>query len=383
MKKENIKFIQGNEACVEGALYAGLDFFAGYPITPSTEIAELLSYRLPKIGGKFIQMEDEIASMSAIIGASLTGSKVMTATSGPGFSLMQEALGYAIMAEIPCVIVNVQRGGPSTGIPTHVSQGDVNQARWGTHGDHAIVTITASNHQDVFETTVHAFNVSETYRTPVILLYDEVVGHMRERLIVPNKGELPLVERLRTSVKEGVDYHPYLPREDGRLPMSNFGGVHRYNVTGLFHDMWGFPSDNPKIVHGLLRHLVDKIQNNVNQIARYKEYYLKDAEIILISYGSSARSANHVVVSRRPRGEKLGLLELQTLWPFPYDIVREKCAKAKYIVVVEMNMGQIMHEVRRAVDQPEKVFLANRIDGVFITPDDIRSILRLIQGKGV
>ena len=383
MKKENIKFIQGNEACVEGALYAGLDFFAGYPITPSTEIAELLSYRLPQKGGKFIQMEDEIASMGAIIGASLTGKKVMTATSGPGFSLMQEALGYAIMAEIPCVIVNVQRGGPSTGIPTHVSQGDVNQARWGTHGDHAIVTITASNHQDVFETTVHAFNISETYRTPVILLYDEVVGHMRERVVVPKKGELPLVERLRTSVKEGVDYHPYLPREDGRLPMSDFGGVHRYNVTGLFHDMWGFPSDNPKIVHGLLRHLVDKIQNNVNQIARYKEYYLKDAEIILISYGSSARSANHVVVSRRPRGERLGLLELQTLWPFPYDLVREKCAKAKYIVVVEMNMGQIMHEVRRAVDQPEKVFLANRIDGVFITPTDIRNILRLIQGKGV
>ncbi|MBW2491071.1 MAG: 2-oxoacid:acceptor oxidoreductase subunit alpha [Deltaproteobacteria bacterium] len=383
MKKDNIKFIQGNEACVEGALYAGLDFFAGYPITPSTEIAELLSYRLPQRGGKFIQMEDEIASMSAIIGASLTGSKVMTATSGPGFSLMQEALGYAIMAEIPCVIVNVQRGGPSTGIPTHVSQGDVYQARWGTHGDHAIVTITASNHQDVFETTVHAFNISETYRTPVILLYDEVVGHMRERLIVPKKGELPLVKRLRTSVKEGVDYHPYLPREDGRLPMSDFGGVHRYNVTGLFHDMWGFPSDNPKIVHGLLRHLVDKILNNVNHITRYKEYYLTDAEIVLISYGSSARSANHVVFSRRPRGERLGLLELQTLWPFPYDLVREKCAKAKYIVVVEMNMGQIMQEVRRAVDHPEKVFLANRIDGVFITPTDIRNILRLIQGKGV
>jgi 2-oxoglutarate ferredoxin oxidoreductase subunit alpha len=383
MKKDNIKFIQGNEACVEGALYAGLDFFAGYPITPSTEIAELLSYRLPQRGGKFIQMEDEIASMSAIIGASLTGSKVMTATSGPGFSLMQEALGYAIMAEIPCVIVNVQRGGPSTGIPTHVSQGDVYQARWGTHGDHAIVTITASNHQDVFETTVHAFNISETYRTPVILLYDEVVGHMRERLIVPKKGELPLVKRLRTSVKEGVDYHPYLPREDGRLPMSDFGGVHRYNVTGLFHDMWGFPSDNPKIVHGLLRHLVDKILNNVNHITRYKEYYLTDAEIVLISYGSSARSANHVVFSRRPRGERLGLLELQTLWPFPYDLVREKCSKAKYIVVVEMNMGQIMQEVRRAVDHPEKVFLANRIDGVFITPTDIRNILRLIQGKGV
>lgn len=383
MKTENIKFIQGNEACVEGALYAGLDFFAGYPITPSTEIAELLSRRLPQKGGKFIQMEDEIASMSAIIGASLTGNKVMTATSGPGFSLMQEALGYAIMAEIPCVIVNVQRGGPSTGIPTHVSQGDVCQTRWGTHGDHAIVALTASTHQDVFETTVEAFNISETYRTPVVLLYDEVVGHMRERLVVPEAGELPLVERLRTSVREGVDYHPYLPREDGRLPMSDFGGVHRYNVTGLFHDMWGFPSDNPKVVHGLLRHLVDKIRNNVNQIARFKEYYLKDAECILISYGSSARSARHVVEYLRPRGERIGLLELQTLWPFPHDIVDEKCANAKSVVVVEMNMGQIMREVKRAVKNPERVFLANRIDGVFIAPRDIRDILRIIQGKGV
>jgi 2-oxoglutarate ferredoxin oxidoreductase subunit alpha len=238
---ENIKFVQGNEACAEAALYAGLDFYAGYPITPSSEITETLAYRLPQIGGKFIQMEDEIASLCAVIGASLTGCKVMTATSGPGFSLMQEALGYAIMAEIPCVIVNVQRGGPSTGLPTHGSQGDVNQARWGTHGDHAIIALTASNHQDVFATTVEAFNLAESYRTPVILLLDEVIAHMRERLVVPEPGKIPLVERLKTTVKQGVDYHPYLPREDGRLPMSDFGGVHRFNVTGLFHDMWGFP----------------------------------------------------------------------------------------------------------------------------------------------
>ena len=380
---KQIQFFQGNAVCVEAALYAGLDFFAGYPITPSTEIAELLSARLPEIGGKFIQMEDEIASMCAIIGASLTGHKVMTATSGPGFSLMQEALGYAVMAEIPCVIVNVQRGGPSTGIPTHVSQGDVNQARWGTHGDHAIVALTASNHQDVFRITVEAFNIAETYRTPVVLLFDEVVGHMRERLIIPEKGEIPLVERLKTSVRAGVDYHPYLPREDGRLPMSDFGADHRYNVTGLVHDMWGFPSTNPQIVHGLLRHLVDKIQNNVNQIARYKEYYLEDAECVLISYGSSARSARHVVENRRPRGERVGLLELQTLWPFPEDIVQTKCANAKYIIVVEMNMGQILQAVKLAVREPEKVFLANRIDGEFITDADIRNVLRLIQGRGV
>ncbi|NNL76406.1 MAG: 2-oxoacid:acceptor oxidoreductase subunit alpha [Desulfobacterales bacterium] len=380
---ENIKFVQGNEACVEGALYAGLDFYAGYPITPSTEIAELLSYRLPRVGGKFIQMEDEIASLCAIIGASLTGRKSMTATSGPGFSLMQEALGYAVMAEIPCVIVDVQRGGPSTGIPTHGSQGDVNQARWGTHGDHAIIAMTASNHQDVFAVTVEAFNLAETYRTPVILLFDEVVGHMRERLIIPEPGEIPLVDRLRTSVKEGVDYHPYLPREDGRLPMSDFGGVHRYNVTGLFHDMWGFPSSEPRAIHGLLHHLVDKLENRTNLIARYKEYFLEDADCLMISYGSAARSARHVVENRRLRGEKLGLLELQTLWPFPYDIIREKCAHAKFVVVVEMNMGQILREVKLAVDQPHKVFLVNRIDGVFITPADITNIIRLIQGRGV
>ena len=380
---ENKKFIQGNEACVEGALYAGLDFYAGYPITPSTEIAELLSLRLPQSGGKFIQMEDEIASICAIIGASLTGRKVMTATSGPGFSLMQEALGYAVMTEIPCVIVNVQRGGPSTGIPTHGSQGDVNQARWGIHGDHAIIAMTASNHQDVFTVTVEAFNLAETYRTPVILLFDEMVAHMREPLVIPESGVIPLMERLRTSVKEGVDYHPYLPREDGRLPMSDFGGVHRYNVTGLFHDMWGFPSTKPQVVHGLLRHLVDKIENRTNQIARYKEYYLEDAEHLLISYGSAARSARHIVEKRRMRGEKLGLLELQTLWPFPEDLVREKCAHTKSVIVVELNMGQILKAVKLAVDDPQKVFLANRIDGVFITPEDILKILRLIQGKGV
>ena len=377
-----IKFVQGNEACVYGALYAGLDFFAGYPITPSTEIAELLSARLPARGARFIQMEDEIASICTIIGASLTGHKVMTATSGPGFSLMQEALGYAIMAEIPCVIVNVQRGGPSTGNPTHVSQGDVNQARWGTHGDHAIVTLTASTHQDVFAMTVEAFNIAETFRTPVILLLDEVIGHMREKLVVPEAGELPLVERLRTLVREGVDYHPYLPREDGRLPMSDFGGVHRYNVTGLFHDMWGFPSDSVGAVHGLIRHLVDKIENNADTLARYKEHYLRDAEYVLIAYGSSARPALHVIDHLRKRGQRIGLLELNTLWPFPAQVVRQHARNAKYVGVVEMNMGQILHAVRLAVDEPDRVFLINRVDGELITDADIKKTLRIIQGRG-
>ena len=381
--RKRIRFVQGNEACVEGALYAGVSFFAGYPITPSTEIAELLSERLPARGGKFIQMEDEIASMCAIVGASLTGRKVMTATSGPGFSLKQEAIGYACMAEIPCVIVNVQRGGPSTGNPTHVGQGDINQARWGTHGDHNIIALTASNHQDVFAVTVDAFNMAETYRTPVILLFDEVIGHMRERLVLPEPGELELVERLRTSVPKDVDYHPYLPREDGRLPMSDFGDEHRYNVTGLYHDMWGFPTSSPKIVNGLLRHLMDKIDNRVHEITRCKEHYLDGAEYILVAYGASARSAIHLAKSRRRRGEPIGVIELQTLWPVPAHLIREKCRTAKAVLVVEMNMGQVLHQVRAAVAEPERVFLVNRFDGMLITPTNIQQIIRVIQGRGM
>ncbi len=378
-----ISIIQGNEACVRAALYAGLEFFAGYPITPSTEIAELLSHLLPTKGGKFIQMEDEISSMCAIIGASLTGKKAMTATSGPGFSLMQEAIGFAVMAEIPCVIVDVQRGGPSTGLPTRISQGDVMQARWGTHGDHAMIALTASNNQDVFTMTVEAFNLAETFRTPVILLLDEVVAHTRERLLMPGQGEVPVVERLKTSVPEGIDYHPYLPREDGRLPMSDFGGVHRYNVTGLMHDMWGFPTEEPRFVYELTQHLMDKIEDHGKEITRVKEFFVDDAACLLVSYGSPARTALHLLENRRARGEKLGLLELQTLWPFPHEAVRERCASVDSVIVVEMNTGQILHEVKKAVADPDKVFLANRIDGDFITPTDILNVLRIIRGRGL
>ena len=380
--KQNVLFVQGNEACVNGALYAGLDFFAGYPITPSTEVTELLSYRLPAKGGKFIQMEDELSSMCAIIGASLTGKKAMTATSGPGFSLKQEAIGFAVMTETPCVVVNVQRGGPSTGLPTSGSQGDVMQARWGTHGEHAIIALTASNNQDIFAMTIEAFNLSETFRSPVILLLDEIVAHTREKLVMPDPGEITVIERLHTSVPEGTDYHPYLPREDGRLPVSDFGGVHRYNVTGLAHDMWGFPTNKPEVVYELMRHLVDKIQGHTREITRVKEFYVHDADCLLISYGASARTALHVVEDRRERGEKLGLLELQTLWPFPVDIVRKRCASVNRVIVVEMNMGQILHEVKAVVEERNKVFLANKIDGTFITPSDVLDIWRIIQGKG-
>jgi 2-oxoglutarate ferredoxin oxidoreductase subunit alpha len=307
----------------------------------------------------------------------------MTATSGPGFSLMQEAIGYAVMAEVPSVIVNVQRGGPSTGLPTAVAQGDVLQARWGAHGDHSIVTLTASNLQDVFHMTVEGFNIAETYRTPVILLFDEVVGHMREKVIIPGPGEIEIIERLWTSVPEGTNFHPYLRREDGRLPMSDFGGVHRYNVTGLVHDMWGFPSTDPTIAYDLLHHLVDKLEHRADSIARYREYFVEDAEVLLISYGSSARSALQMVADRRKRGGKLGLLELQSLWPFPAETVRQICEGRTHVLVVEMNMGQILHEVRRVVSRPERVFLANRFDGIFISPGDILRVLNMIQGKGV
>ncbi|MFZ0450117.1 MAG: 2-oxoacid:acceptor oxidoreductase subunit alpha [Desulfatiglandaceae bacterium] len=381
--EQDVRFVQGNEAVAEGAIYAGLGFYAGYPITPSTEIAEILSERLPVLGKTFIQMEDELSSMCAILGASLTGQKAMTATSGPGFSLMQEAIGYAVMAEVPSVVVNMQRGGPSTGLPTSVAQGDVMQARWGTHGDHSIIALTASNLQDAFLMTVEAFNLAETFRTPVILLFDEVLAHMREKVVIPRPGEIEVVERLQTSVPKGTNYHPYLAREDGRLPMSDFGGRHRYNVTGLVHDMWGFPSTDPKVAYDLLHHLVDKLENRADSITYYKEHYLEDAETVLISYGSPARSALHLVEDRRKRGAKIGLLELQGLWPFPKGVVRKKCAGREQVMVVEMNRGQICQEVTKAVVEPEKVFLSNRFDGIFISPADILQSLNMIKGKGV
>lgn len=379
-----VKFVQGNAACAEAAIYAGCRFFAGYPITPSTEIAEQLALTLPENGGTFIQMEDEIASMCAIVGGSLAGAKSMTATSGPGYSLMQEALGYAIIAEVPCVVATVMRGGPSTGLPTKVSQGDVMQARWGTHGDHSIIALTASNIQDVFNITVEAFNMAEIYRTPVILLFDEIVGHMREKLIMPAKGECKVVERLRTSVPLGEVYYPYLPREDGRLPMSDYGAGHRFHVTGLFHDMFGFPTENPELVKKALNHLVDKIESKRMELARWKEFHLDDAEIVLISYGSSARSALEYVETCRADGScKIGLLELQTIWPFPEELVREKTAKAKTVVMVEMNMGQMVPSVKGSVADPDRVFLANRVDGLPITPADIDCFVRVIDGRGM
>ena len=260
------KLVQGNEACVEGAIAAGMTFFAGYPITPSTEIAEISSQKLPKLGGKFIQMEDELASMAAIIGASLTGAKSMTATSGPGFSLMQENLGYAMITEVPCVIVNVQRGGPSTGLPTSPAQGDVMQAKWGTHGDHPAIAITPNSVQETYECTVKAFNLAEKYITPVILLMDETVGHMREKMVFKDASEIEVINRKKPTCKP-EDYVAYRPDEDMVPPMASFGEGYRYHVTGLTHDETGFPTNNNEISEKLITRLVDKVEKNLDDFS--------------------------------------------------------------------------------------------------------------------
>jgi 2-oxoglutarate/2-oxoacid ferredoxin oxidoreductase subunit alpha len=380
---ETPKFVQGNEACVEAALYAGLEFFAGYPITPSTEIAEHLSVRLPQLGGKFIQMEDEIASMCAIIGASLTGHKVMTATSGPGFSLMQEALGYAIMAEIPCVIVNVQRGGPSTGLPTHVSQGDVNQARWGTHGDHAIIAMTASNHQDLFAMTVEAFNMAETYRTPVVLLFDEVVGHMREKLVVPARrdsaggaaadlgqggGRLPPLPAARGRAAAHVGFRRGAPLQRDRAGARHVGvsvrPTRRWS-TACCGTWW------------------TRSTTTCTRSPATASIFWRTPRCVLISYGSAARSRCTWWRTGGSRGERLGLLELQTLWPFPDKLVREKCANANHIVVVEMNMGQVAQSVKLGRDPPGAGFSGQPHRRQFHHPDRYPEHPAAHPGKGV
>jgi 2-oxoglutarate ferredoxin oxidoreductase subunit alpha len=327
-------------------------------------------------------MEDEIASICAIIGGSVAGKKTMTATSGPGYSLMQEALGYAMIAEIPCVIVTVMRGGPSTGLPTKVSQGDVMQARWGAHGDHAIIALTASNIQDVFDITVEAFNMAEEYRTPVVLLFDEIVGHMREKLVIPAKGEKKVTNRLYTKVPDDQPYHPYRPNAEGKYPMADFGGTHRYNMTGLFHNEHGFPTENEQIVVETLNRIVGKIEGKRMEIARWKEFFLDDCDTLLVSYGSAARTSLQYAADARKKGLKVGLLELQTIWPLPEELIREKAAKAKSVVVVEMNMGQLTNVIKAVVNRSDRVFLANRIDGTLVTPGDIDAVVRAVGMEG-
>ncbi|SHE55454.1 2-oxoglutarate ferredoxin oxidoreductase, alpha subunit [Desulfacinum infernum DSM 9756] len=368
--------LQGNEAMVEGALAAGCTFFAGYPITPATEISEVMSVKLPAVGGTFIQMEDEIASMGAIIGASLAGAKSMTATSGPGFSLMQENLGFACVAEVPCVVVNVMRGGPSTGLPTNVSQGDVMQARWGTHGDHPIIVLAVSSTKDCFDITVKAFNLAEKYRTPVIILSDEVVGHTREKINLPHPGEIEVIDRIRPNMPPEW-YVPYEDNSRGVPPMGIFGDGYRYHVTGLIHDVRGFPTQRPDEIVPFLNRIHRKISQHFFDILMVEEELAEDAEILVVAYGSVARSAKRAVREARQRGVKAGLLQLITLWPFPRQILEPYLRKVKAVLVPELNMGQVSREVKRINQGVTRVETINRIDGNLITPEEI--LVRLIK----
>ena len=369
------ELLQGNEACAEGALAAGCRFFAGYPITPASEIAEYLSRRLPELDGTFIQMEDEIASMGAVIGASLAGVKSMTATSGPGFSLMQENLGFACIAEVPSVVVDVMRGGPSTGLPTNPSQGDVMQARWGTHGDHPIIAISPSSVSECFSLTVKAFNFSEKYRTPVILLMDEVVAHMREKVILPDPSAVEVIDR----VKPSVPPEWYLPYEDtsfGVPPMGIFGEGYRYHVTGLVHDIRGFPTLRQDEIKPFLLRLFRKISTHFDDIQLVESFFTEDADLVIVAYGSVARSAHRAMVEARAQGIKVGLLKLITLWPFPRSFVEPLTRANKVLLVPEMNMGQISREVKRVNQGMTPVITLNKIDGTLISPKEILEKIR-------
>ncbi len=363
-------FLNGDEACAEGAIAAGCRFFAGYPITPATEIAERMSRRLPEVAGVYIQMEDEIASMAAILGASWGGTKSMTATSGPGFSLMLENIGLGAMMETPCVVVNVMRGGPSTGLPTLVGQGDVMQARWGSQGDYGIIAMTPSSPQECFDMVVRAFNLSEKYRVPVFILSDELVGHMYERVIIPPKSSIKEVNRKKPK-KGAKDFLPFQADKDLVPPMACAGEGFRVHVTGLTHDEQGYPVITPEVQERLVRRLCDKIRLHAADIIEIEEIETKDAEIIVVAYGCTARSARDAVEISRKSGRKVGLLRLLTVWPFPEERMRELARSGvKGFVVPEINYGQIANEVERCAGSTE-VLMLGMMGGTVHTPDMI------------
>jgi 2-oxoglutarate ferredoxin oxidoreductase subunit alpha len=376
----NAKILQGNEACAIGAFAAGVNFFAGYPITPSSEIAEFMSLCMPLMGGRFIQMEDEIASIAAIIGASLAGSRAMTATSGPGFSLMQENLGFACIAEIPCVIVNVQRAGPSTGLPTQPAQMDIQQARWGTHGDHAIIALAPSTVCECFEMTIECVNLAERFRTPTILLMDEVVGHMRESVRFPDPGTYGLC--MREAPEEGLlDYCPFKECGDAAAPLAEFGGEYRYHVTGLTHDAHGFPTMLPEEVDRKVRHIVSKIESRTDELACNEEFMTEDADVLLFAYGSTARVAKASVRSLRRAGVNAGLLRAKTIWPFSTKRLKELAPQLRLVVVPELNLGQLVLEVERALCGSVRVERLGRVDGHLFEPADISEFVLREAGR--
>ncbi len=362
--------VQGNEACARGALAAGCSFFAGYPISPSSEIAELLARELPGRGGVFIQMEDEIASMGAVLGGSLGGRRAMTATSGPGFTLMQEHLGFASLAEIPCVVIDVMRGGPSTGLPTSPSQGDVMQARWGSHGDRATIALAPGSVQEVYTLTIEAFRLAETLRTPVAVLYDEVIGHMREgvRLAPPTAAQLG--RRTGPSGPPSPSSLPYQPNPAGVAMMPDFGRGYRFHVTGLMHDERGYPMSDHAKVAALLERLEHKVAAAVDAVP-CERYRLEDAEVVLVAYGIVARTAKAAVDVLRDRGVRAGLLRTRLLWPLPAASVADALAGASMVVVAEMNRGQWAPEVQRLTNGGLPVVPYLKAGGSVITADEL------------
>jgi len=368
-----MKLLMGNEACVEGALAAGMKFFAGYPITPSTEIAEESARRLPMVGGKFIQMEDEIAGMAACIGGSIAGLKSMTATSGPGFSLKQENIGYAAMAEIPCVIVNVQRSGPSTGLPTSPSQADVMQARWGTHGDHPTIALAPSSVRETYDVTIRAFNLAEKYRTPVIILMDEIVGHLREGIVLPEKPEVEIIDRKKPAVSP-AEFKAYkVPEGEIVPPMPAFGDGYRYNITGLIHDETGFPTNNNAIAAVMAERLMKKIDDHTDDIVQYEITNAENCDILVLTYGGTARTVTAAVKLAAEKGLKVGVFRPITIWPFPEKAFKAcvKDSKVKNVLVAELNYGQLSLEVERILKNDAKVWHIGKIDGDILYPGEV------------
>lgn len=374
-------FLDGDTACAEGAISADCKFFAGYPITPATETAERCARRFPDIGGIFVQMEDEIASMAAIIGASWGGARAMTATSGPGYSLMMENFGLAIMTETPCVIVNIMRAGPSTGLPTMVAQGDVMQARWGSHGHYEAIAYAPSSPQEMFDYTIKAFNTAEKFRMPITILGDEIVGHMTEKVFIPPKNEIELYHRRKPHVC-AEDFKPFKPKKDGVPPMTDAGECYHLHVTGLTHDERGYPVMTADAQEKLVRRLVNKVKHNANEIIDVRGISMEDAEIVVVAYGSPARSALRAVRNARKSGIKAGLLKLNTVWPFPDELIDNLAKDVKTFIVPEINYGQISLEVERCAHGNADVILLPKAGGALHKPQTIlRTIREVANGK--
>ncbi len=368
-------YLDGNHACGEGGIAAGCKFFAGYPITPSTEIAERVSRRFPLIGGVFVQMEDELASMNAILGASWGGKKSMTCTSGPGFSLMMENFGLGLMLETPCVLVNVQRGGPSTGLPTLPGQADMMQARWGSHGDYEVIALAPDSPQESFELTIHAFNLSEKYRMPVLIMTDECVGHMTEKVVIPPAEEIDLIERKYSDVPPGEAW-PYLEFDGEVSPMLPVGEGHRFHITGLTHDIRGYPVINSEAQHLNTRHLIDKVKKHTDDIIWLEEKDIKGADVVVMAYGISSRVMQPAIAKAKKDGIKVGQIKMVTVWPFPEKRVKELADKVKAMIMVEMNWGQVYLEMERCIAGRCEAHLVGHGGGTVHNPEDIYNTIK-------